>query len=94
MHDRIVKLKHPNYKDEVQVAKNAEKSKGDMIEACAVKRMKAARILKFSELDEYIKSELASKVPVSTDEVRKHIDLLINRGYLEEMGSGRLAYIS
>ena len=65
-----------------------------MIEACVVKRMKQARILKFSELDEYVKSELSSKVPVSTDEIRKHVDLLINRNYLEEMGSGRLAYVS
>lgn len=93
-HDKIVKLKHPNYKDEFQAAKNADKSKGEMIEACAVKRMKQVRISKFSELDEYIKSELSSKVPISTDEIRKHIDLLINRNYLEEMGSGRLAYVS
>ncbi|KAK8870351.1 ubiquitin ligase (cullin) of SCF [Tritrichomonas musculus] len=93
-HDNIVKLRPPDYKDEIQTPKNADKSKGDMIKACAVQKMKTAKILKFSELDEYIKNELASKVPVSTDDVKKYIDLLIETGYLEEMGHGRLAYIS
>lgn len=92
-HDKIVKLKAPAAKDEIQSPKEMEKMKSNMIEASIVKIMKGKRIMKFSELDEAVKQDLALKMSIGTDDIKKHTEILINKGYIEEMNSGRLAYI-
>ena len=93
-YDRVIKLKAPAIKDEVQIAKNNEKAKGDTIEALIVKRLKQIKISNFHDITQYIKENLSSRFAISNDDVKKAIDQLINRSYLEELESGRLGYIS
>jgi hypothetical protein len=91
--EKEVKLVAPSIHRETEVAKAAIEQKSQRIDAAILRIMKAKKIMKSTDLDAEVREELAAQVHVSTDDVRRSVESLYAKRYLEQTTHGRVRYV-
>jgi hypothetical protein len=91
--EKVIKLVPPASKGELENTKAIALQKANMIEACITRLMKESKILKIPDLDAAVKRALSDQCPISTDDVRKGVESLISRNFIEQTTNNRVRYV-
>ena len=90
---KLIKLKTPKARKEVDKTLDMVAQKLTVIQSEVCKKMKSRLIMKLVDLERDVQEALSNRFTVSKEDMRKALEELKTRGYLEDIKNGKIKYI-
>ena len=89
---KLIKLKVPKAKKEVDKTLEMVAQKFTVIQSEVCKKMKTQLIMKLVDLERYVREACSNRFTVTKEDMRKALEELKTRGYLEDIKNGKIKY--